>query len=624
MIEYRREVDGLRALAVLPVIFFHAGFQAFSGGFVGVDIFFVISGYLITSLILVERQAGTFSLARFYERRARRILPALFFVMLACLPFAWLLLSPADLKRFGQSLVSTSLYGSNILFWLTSGYFEPSGEFKPLLHTWSLAVEEQFYLLFPLAMLIGFRLGMRWLLAILAAAALLSLGAAHWGSQSHPEATFYLLFTRGWELLLGAFVAFYCLHARHRPPPPLVADIAGAAGLALLAYAIFAFDQHTPFPSLYALIPTVGTALLITFATAQTTTGKLLGSKVLVAIGLLSYSAYLWHQPVFSFARHWELEEPGTMLLASLSAIVFLLAYLSWRYIEAPFRDGRRVTRTQVVAYGSAFSVLFIALGLAGHFSGGFLSRYDGQDRYLATMDTYEAREGLKDLSGSIRMKAFDPADARPKVLIIGDSFAEDLINALDASGLMRQMQASFRPVSSTCGNLFLAPARFQQNISPHLQGHCRPQWLFEDARLRALMQAADEIWFAAAWRGWQAFHVQESVAHAQSFAGKPVKVFGTKSFGNVRVKPLLSMAPAERLKFDSPAEEHILEINARLRTALPHGTFVDLQDLMCSPDPASCGLFTPDGDLISYDGGHLTRDGAEFLGSKLAKIKLL
>ena len=155
---YRAEIDGLRAVAVLPVILFHAGFQQFSGGYVGVDVFFVISGYLITSIILVEKQAGTFSLINFYERRMRRILPALFFVMLACIPFAWLWLTPNNFRYFSQSVLSVTVFLSNVYFWLRSGYFDLASEFKPLLHTWSLAVEEQYYLVFPLFILLIWKL----------------------------------------------------------------------------------------------------------------------------------------------------------------------------------------------------------------------------------------------------------------------------------------------------------------------------------------------------------------------------------------------------------------------------------------------------------------------------------
>ncbi len=207
--DYRREIDGLRALAVLPVILFHAGFKIFSGGFVGVDVFFVISGFLITTILLSELEAGNFSLINFYERRARRILPVLFFVMLLCLPFAWIWLIPDDMKSFSQSVVAVSLYASNILFWGTSGYFDSAAELKPLLHTWSLAVEEQYYLFFPVFLMLAWRFGKRWIFNCLVFVFILSLALAQWWSSSMPMAGFFLLPARGWELLIGAFVAFY-------------------------------------------------------------------------------------------------------------------------------------------------------------------------------------------------------------------------------------------------------------------------------------------------------------------------------------------------------------------------------------------------------------------------------
>jgi peptidoglycan/LPS O-acetylase OafA/YrhL len=213
--KYRAEIDGLRALAVLPVILFHAGFELFSGGFVGVDVFFVISGYLITTIIISEMAEGKFSIVNFYERRARRILPALFFVMLMCLPFAWMWLTPNDLKDFGQSLVAVSTFSSNILFWRESGYFDTAAELKPLLHTWSLAVEEQYYILFPIFLMFTWRLGLKWILILLSMVFLVSLGIAQWGAYNSPSAAFFLLPARGWELLVGVFVAFYLKYNTH-------------------------------------------------------------------------------------------------------------------------------------------------------------------------------------------------------------------------------------------------------------------------------------------------------------------------------------------------------------------------------------------------------------------------
>jgi peptidoglycan/LPS O-acetylase OafA/YrhL len=189
--EYRREIDGLRAIAVIPVILYHAGLNAFSGGYVGVDIFFVISGYLITSIILTEKSNDSFTIITFYERRVRRILPALFVVISACLPFAWFLLLPSDMMEFAESTLAVTTFTSNIFFWRTTGYFDNATELKPLIHTWSLAVEEQYYVFFPLFIIVAWRLGKRWLLAILSIAAVASLVSAEWASIAKPAAAFF-------------------------------------------------------------------------------------------------------------------------------------------------------------------------------------------------------------------------------------------------------------------------------------------------------------------------------------------------------------------------------------------------------------------------------------------------
>jgi peptidoglycan/LPS O-acetylase OafA/YrhL len=377
---YRREIDGLRALAVLPVMFFHAGLLSFSGGFVGVDVFFVISGYLITKIILPETEAGMFTLATFYERRARRILPALFVMMVGCLPFAWLWLPPTDMEAFSQSLVATSLFSSNILFWQQSGYFEPSAELKPLLHTWSLAVEEQYYVLFPLLLGLLLRLGKRWTIIALAGVALLSLAAAQWGSVVDPAATFYLLPTRAWELLIGVLIAFHASDDNGSSPNILLCEFSSVVGLSLLAVAVFGFDKVTPSPSVYTLVPTIGTALIIVFATPRTLVGRLLGHKLLVGVGLISYSAYLWHQPILAFARHRGLTEPGQLLLGALAMVAFVPAYLSWRFVETPFRKRGKFRRREVFVWGAAVSAAFVAFGIAGELTRGFEDRL-GKDQ---------------------------------------------------------------------------------------------------------------------------------------------------------------------------------------------------------------------------------------------------
>ena len=373
---YRREIDGLRALAVLPVILFHAGFETFSGGFVGVDVFFVISGYLITTIILAELEQGKFSIVNFYERRARRILPALFLVMLVCIPFAWFWLLPSDMKDFSQSLVAVSVFASNILFWRQSGYFDTAAELKPLLHTWSLAVEEQYYVLFPLFLMLFWRLGKRWILVVLGLVFVASLAVAQWAAYAKPAAAFYLLPTRGWELLIGAFAAFYLSKANRKEFGKAVGEVGGWLGVALILYAVLAYSKATPFPGLYALVPTLGTVLIILFATQQTTVGKFVGNKAFVGVGLISYSAYLWHQPLFAFSRHRSLSEPSDIIFLVLSVLALVLAYFSWRYVEAPFRNKYVSKRKTVFLFASLGTLLFLSFGLAGSISGGYKFRF--------------------------------------------------------------------------------------------------------------------------------------------------------------------------------------------------------------------------------------------------------
>lgn len=399
---YRAEIDGLRALAVLPVILFHAGFTHFAGGFVGVDVFFVISGYLITGIILRELKQGTFSLIRFYERRARRILPALIAVVATSTIFAALIMTPADLEEYAVSLLGVASFSSNVIFWQQSGYFDSAAELKPMLHTWSLAIEEQFYLFFPLVMMGGWRFARNMLLPILVAGFLASFTLAEVASTYKPDAAFYLLPTRAWELLLGTFAAWW-LQVR---TPDSGSDrasafhqTAAAAGLAMIAVAIFTYTRETPYPGIFALMPTLGTVLLILYATPNTAIGRLLAMRPLVALGLISYSLYLWHFPIFALARYASFSEPGTGVMAGLSGLAIILAYFSWRFVERPFRAQDVVPRGTIftASGGALVAVVFIAIGFIA--SDGLMSRYNSTDRQLLL-----AREN----NAAIRENAFD------------------------------------------------------------------------------------------------------------------------------------------------------------------------------------------------------------------------
>jgi len=372
---YRKEIDGLRALAVLPVILFHAGFEWVSGGYIGVDIFFVISGYLISSILLQELQDGRFSIVNFYERRARRILPALFFVLFACLPFAWWWLLPEELISFGQSIIAVVAFVSNILFWQQTDYFTASTDLIPLLHTWSLAVEEQFYIFFPLFLVLFWKAGTRTLVLVISIIALLSLGLTEWWWRYFPDANFYLIPTRAWELMIGALAAFYLFYKE--APKGKLSEVASFLGLLMILASLLFIDKSIPFPSVYALLPTLGTAFIILFANQETITHKILSFKLFVGIGLISYSAYLWHQPLFVFARAYYMDEPSAAVMAVLSVFALLLGYISWRFIEQPFRNKQGFSRQTIFVSAFIFSLIFVGIGAFFVFSDGAMYRFE-------------------------------------------------------------------------------------------------------------------------------------------------------------------------------------------------------------------------------------------------------
>ncbi|OGQ25213.1 MAG: hypothetical protein A2138_06185 [Deltaproteobacteria bacterium RBG_16_71_12] len=347
---YRADIDGLRAIAVLSVLLFHAQVAGTGGGFVGVDVFFVISGFLITGIVSNEIDQGRFSIARFYQRRVLRIFPALFAVVAVTCVAAAVVLLPVAFRDYGQSVVATTLFSSNLLFWRESGYFEGAAHTKPLLHTWSLSVEEQFYLVLPpLLLAIKRFLSGRyasWLLAIAA----LSLALAVDAVRREPMLAFYLVPHRAWELLLGSLLA---VSGRRRIDDPRLRTALALAGLCLILGSVCCYDETTPFPGVAAIPPCLGALLIIaTGREGPTFVHRLLQLRPLVVVGEISYSLYLWHWPIIVFVRSWRPElhrtEQALVIVGSLA-----LSYLSWRFVEQPFRTARaraHVRRTFAVA----------------------------------------------------------------------------------------------------------------------------------------------------------------------------------------------------------------------------------------------------------------------------------
>ncbi|WP_331371381.1 acyltransferase family protein [Sinorhizobium chiapasense] len=423
--QYRPEVDGLRAVAVVPVLLFHAGFDIVSGGFAGVDVFFVISGFLITSIIDREIRDGQFSLVSFYERRARRLAPALLFVCAVCTAFALLWMLPHELNTFGKGLYATSLFAANIQLWDQTGYFSPDTDQMPLLHMWSLAVEEQFYLVFPLLLIALRRFSGVSVLAVVLAISALSFGATQVLARLDPSANFYLLPSRFWELGLGAAVALSGLSKAEVAKP--AREILAALGLLAIVATYVLVRESASYPG-WATVPVVaGTAAFIAFGRSDTFAGKCLSLRPLVAVGLFSYSLYLWHQPVFAFAR---LRLSGGVTQAGYAGLIglcFVLAYLTWRHVETPFRDRRRFGRRPVFAMTLTAGAVAVIAGLSMDHSDGFASRH------LALARLNEPSVGMgKECDGVVDLKC--STNENPEIVIWGDSFARHLVDGARAS----------------------------------------------------------------------------------------------------------------------------------------------------------------------------------------------
>jgi peptidoglycan/LPS O-acetylase OafA/YrhL len=431
---YRPEIDGLRAIAVCAVILYHAqitimGHQPFKGGFIGVDIFFVISGYLITSIIFKELvTTGSFSFKYFYERRIRRILPALLFVMLVSLPFAWMYSLPNSFIDFSKSILYSLGFSSNFYFHYSGQiYGAESGLLKPFLHTWSLSVEEQYYILFPIILLITFKYFRKYLIHILILGFAISLGLADWGSRNYPSFNFYVLPTRGWELLAGSILAYFEITNGKRSENKTLNLILPTIGLLLIGYSILFFNDRMFHPSFYTLSPIIGVCLIIWFSNKNEIITKLLSTKLFVGIGLISYSLYLWHYPIFAFAREINFFDGSIIKILTIGMIIVIASLFSYYFIEKEFRNKNNKFK-KVISYILFFLILLFSLNISVVWFKGFGDRFNYN--FSGQLIEKESRTFVENLinrsiyNKNIRIK---PSSIKSNIFLVGDSHAETL-----------------------------------------------------------------------------------------------------------------------------------------------------------------------------------------------------
>jgi peptidoglycan/LPS O-acetylase OafA/YrhL len=616
-LKYRADIDGLRAVAVLPVVAYHAGFSQIPGGFVGVDVFFVISGFLISGIVQSEIEAGGFSLVSFYERRVRRILPALFVMMAAAtLAAVWLLL-PAELVSYGRSLAAATLSGSNIWFWQTANYFDETAAQAPLLHTWSLAVEEQFYLVLPGLLLLSRGVSRRTLCWIIGAVALVSLAWSAFSVRHQPEAAYYLLPSRAWELALGALLAFGFPPAS---PNRWLREAAGFGGLAAIAYAMLTLTVKTPFPGLAALAPCLGTAAVLWAGQGgDSLVRRVMSFKPLVWVGLISYSLYLWHWPVIVF------QNAGLLLGDDISpkleklilvAVSLALAWASWWLVERPFRKRDVVGRRLVFTLAGIGAALLVLVGLGLGWASGLPGRLPEHAAWTGSWIGYDQRAAYREGSCFVTARArqffaydhcLSGVPGRPTYLLIGDSHAaalsSGLIKALPYANVLQATNGGCRPVN---------PSRTSDEGCAALMNDMFGRWI-PGHRLEG-------VWLAGRW-GEADLKPLFATAEQLKARGVKVTVIGPLIRYD-KVLPRLLVLAELRSDPGLPGRHRLTEVLAldakmKAMAARKGIAYLSLNDLIC--DARACVTRTPAGVPLQFDGGHLTGDGSILLGALAA-----
>lgn len=632
---YRRDIDGLRAIAVLSVVLFHAGLFPFRSGFVGVDIFFVISGYLIGGIILHSAIRKNFSFATFYARRARRILPALIAVVLIFCAAGWFILSGPEFHDVGSTSLFALLGSSNFSFWKNQDYFNPDAHLKPLLMTWSLGVEEQFYLFFPILLLAVARWQPRHIFKTIAILTAVSLVFSVWCTWAWPVTAFYLLPARAWELGAGVLLASWAINreaAGKAVLAPAWRNLLGFAGLAALVISITCFNDKMPFPGFIALLP-VGGACAMIAAEGSWVNRRLLSARAIVFIGLVSYSWYLWHWPLMSYTRIVAVNTPPVWMMTAVAAVSFGLAVLSWKFIEQPFRATKLVPKRQLMQYGLALGAT-LAVVASVKLSDGFPHRLPPE--VLHVQSIMAAGRGNCLANWAQNAPDLSPAcvtqvNGRPSIAIIGDSHASALGPALRRIG-ERDHAGIAILTKSSCGPT-LGVALTKQDM-PFFAQACKDfvrqavQFTLQRPDIKTVILAGNWISYAPLGGDQLYKGLRDTISTLQA-AGKAVVLVGDVPVytidpvhavfaGDMKIRgDLARFLWKDKAGFpDAGVSASITaeapEIGRALQAVVADKAvrYLDLHQKFCSAEGCS---FLRNGDLYYIDRQHLSAAGANF-----------
>ncbi len=630
---YLPDIDGLRAIAVLAVIFFHVGFQGFTGGYVGVDVFFVVSGFLITRLIRDQIAEDEFSFSRFYLRRARRLFAALFFTLLVSFGAAYILFSPEHLEQFAGALLHVIMSISNFYFWGESGYFDTAAQFKPLLHTWSLSVEEQFYLVWPLTLFLLLKKTPRWLPPVfIVAAGALSLFLGSLWLATDPSGSFYLAPFRVVEFAFGAILVWLIAH---QPKHPVVLEALVLGGLALIAYAIVTFTPETSFPTLNSLAPCFGAALVI-YAGSARYSGLILRNPLAVGIGLISYSLYLIHWPIFVFYSYYKTDLTEVERYA-IVAVSLAAATLMYWFVEQPFRRGFRGATPSLFGFVCAMLALILSLPAASAWAkGGWPWRFGAAIAADFDLDILRMNT-LRYMNEHVSGVQF--ITDRRKVLVVGDSHAGDVSNALSMVLDPQAYEVRIQTFDDRCF-LFIATGEAPPDtkVNAFHTTRCKDELASYRASLK--VGRADVVVFSAAWTKRTAGLAREVIEltrrlsqHTRAIRqglDEPqdgevdiVLMGRTPVFQNLQAKLLKRLSAGEtvaQINLDafSWQDKEADRINKGLASSAEAAgvPFVSKEGIVC-PN-RTCTVLSDDGKLMLWDASHWTIDAERLFGERL------
>ena len=617
VIPYRAEVDGLRAIAVVAVILFHAHIPPFTGGYVGVDIFFVISGYLITSIIAGHMVDRRFSIVDFYGRRVRRILPAMFFYVAIAAALTIWLYPPHLLKDFGQSVVANSIFASNIFFYIETDYWNDFAETAPLLHTWSLAVEEQYYMIVPVLLMVTIRKSATVALCLMIVMLLASLLYSQFVVTRDGPFAFYMVFTRFWELAAGGCLAL----ANQRGWFNKTNDWLAAVGLALCVWAIFAYDSLTLFPGLTALAPVGGTVLLIAFAREEGFMARILRNRWFVGTGLISYSWYLSHHIIFAVARAEGIEMGMSLASAFLIAASFLLALFSYFLIERP---ARHATASLPLVFSLAVvgSLMMAGLGYYLHKSDGLQSYKIGQlaPEMRARIIDFDREDAARKILQAERwetgLQPFNMTDPRRRVLVIGDSKAMDFYVSSTTADFA-ETQFRFMRLNDDCMASRASEASGEQ---------CAAEWAA--IAEGGLLDQSEEVLLTATWQ-YATINGTIDFIRMLTGSGKAISLASTSNFSSA---PSLNYIIARRGLVGEEADRFLYEnirndwhrqylvLKAAIESEGLPVRFLEKLDVFCDLSARRCKLQEGDKWLI-FDSGHLTVTGHGFYARRVKDL---